>query len=48
MTKKVLITGISGFVGKYLTDYLSKNKNLQIFRTDIHQNPQKISFSAIL
>ena len=29
--KKVLITGGTGFVGSYLFDYLSKNKNYDVF-----------------
>lgn len=31
MTKKVLITGISGMVGSHLADYLLKNSNYKIF-----------------
>ena len=34
MGKKILITGITGFVGSHFADYLSKNeKNLKIYGT---------------
>lgn len=33
--KNVLITGATGFVGTHLTDYLSKNQDLELFGTTI-------------
>lgn len=33
--KKVLITGIGGFAGSHLRDFLSKQKDLEIFGTDL-------------
>lgn len=42
MSKNVLITGVSGFVGSNLLDYLHKNANLDI--TGVSRNKEKISY----
>ena len=40
MSKKILITGISGFVGSNLANKLSKNKNFKITGTYFKNKPK--------
>lgn len=39
--KKILITGATGFVGKYLVDYIAKNSQDKVYGTYISDSPDK-------